>query len=270
MKKTSFSVLMSMLTALLILAGCTEKLSETIPVTSSSDEAVALFEKGYEAGTKAKIKTATDYYKEALEKDNDFFMANYQLSIMHMYFKRMEQFNITAEKAINCAAKLSKGEELMREMLTLYKEDKKEEAAVHGEEIIDLYPNDTRAYFPLAAHYSIMGNDEKLIGVLEQQMVTGDLPGMSYNSMGYAYMRLGKMEKALEAFDKYIELQPNDANPYDSKGDYFMKMEDYESALKHYKKAFSIDTTFTASKNKAMKVKALMKEMMEKEGEEKE
>ncbi len=58
-------------------------------------------------------------------------------------------------------------------------------------------------------------------------------------------MALEQYEKAEEALDKYIQLKPDDPNPYDSKGDYYMAVE--------------IDSTRTGSLRKARRARALIK-----------
>jgi tetratricopeptide (TPR) repeat protein len=81
-----------------------------------------------------------------------------------------------------------------------------------------------------------------------------------YNMLGYSYLGANKMKEAEETFNKYIELEPNEANPYDSKGDYFMAMKDYQNAYDSFMKAYQLNNSFTASKKKAEKAKQILEE----------
>jgi tetratricopeptide (TPR) repeat protein len=83
--------------------------------------------------------------------------------------------------------------------------------------------------------------------ILKAITVSGD-PAPFYNQLGYAYLNLKQEEKAEEAFDKYIGLDPRNPNVYDSKGDYFMFVKQYDKAYELYMKAHSIDPSFSEDK----------------------
>ncbi len=55
-------------------------------------------------------------------------------------------------------------------------------------------------------------------------------------------------DKAEEAFNKYIDLDPENPNVYDSKGDFYMSVEKYDKAYESYMKAYSIDPSFSYDK----------------------
>ena len=65
--------------------------------------------------------------------------------------------------------------------------------------------------------------------------------------MGYAYRHLGDFANAEKAFTKYIELIPNDPNPYDSYGELLLKMGRFHDSIVQYRKALAIDSNFLAS-----------------------
>ena len=73
----------------------------------------------------------------------------------------------------------------------------------------------------------------------------------SLNMMGYANMQLGNMEAARSAFEDYIYNNFMHPNPYDSMGEYWEKMEKYQSAYDYYMMAYTMDSTFSISKERA-------------------
>jgi tetratricopeptide (TPR) repeat protein len=79
------------------------------------------------------------------------------------------------------------------------------------------------------------------------------------NTLGYTYMAMEQFEEAAKALDKYIELKPDDPNPYDSKGDYYMAVEEYGKAYESFMKAVKIDSTWTGSLQKANRARAMIK-----------
>jgi tetratricopeptide (TPR) repeat protein len=62
--------------------------------------------------------------------------------------------------------------------------------------------------------------------------------------MGYAYRQLGDFANAEQAFKKYIELIPNDPNPYDSYAELLLKMGRFDESIAQYRKALAIDDHF--------------------------
>ena len=75
------------------------------------------------------------------------------------------------------------------------------------------------------------------------------------NMIGYSNMRAGNMTVAKEAFSDYITNNGGHANPYDSMGEFLENMEDYEAAHDYYMMAYTVDSTFAVSKERAEGVK---------------
>jgi superkiller protein 3 len=65
--------------------------------------------------------------------------------------------------------------------------------------------------------------------------------------MGYCLRQKGDYTDAEQAFKKYIELIPNDPNPYDSYAELLLKMGRYDESIAQYRKALSIDPHFNPS-----------------------
>ena len=69
----------------------------------------------------------------------------------------------------------------------------------------------------------------------------------AYNILGYAYRQQGDYASAEQAFKKYIELIPNDPNPYDSYAELLLKMGKFDDSITQYHKALSVDPHFVPS-----------------------
>ncbi len=61
------------------------------------------------------------------------------------------------------------------------------------------------------------------------------------SNLGLCYERLGKTEMALEAYQKAVALNPNNAFVYSNLGFLFFRKEDYESALENAEKSIAIN-----------------------------
>ena len=62
-----------------------------------------------------------------------------------------------------------------------------------------------------------------------------------YNSVGYDLLRQGLVESAIEMFKANISFHPESPNVYDSLGEAYMKAEDNARAIELYEKALELD-----------------------------
>ena len=63
----------------------------------------------------------------------------------------------------------------------------------------------------------------------------------AYTSRGLAESNLEKNQKTIKDYDKAIELDPNDAETYYNRGNAKLELEDYQEAIKDYDKAITLD-----------------------------
>lgn len=226
-------------------------------VTTNSETAITLYDEAMTAYEEVYFSKFRKLMFEALVEDSDFFMANYQLTMYYHYFKNEDKFKEYGEAVVNCKAKLSKGELLLKDVVSKLLEDSNADLTDIGKQLIKMYPNDVDAYYLLSIYQYMKEDAEGQLGTLKSMLEITDRPAPVYNLLGYTYMRLENNEEAEIAFDKYIEFEPNLPNPYDSKGDYFMKIGDYTNAYEMYMKALEIDSLWIMSLNKATNAKAM-------------
>jgi tetratricopeptide (TPR) repeat protein len=226
-----------------------------MPVTSSSEKAKTLYNEAMLAYEDFKLAKFRDLENMALKEDPDFFMANYWFAIFYLSFNNENKFLEFANKAVNCKANLSKGELLLKDALAKKIENRKADLTEFGKKLVGLYPNDIYAYYNLLIFQFFINDYNAEISTIKNALPVAERPAVLYNSLGYAYMGLGQKAEAEAAFNKYIELAPNNPNAYDSKGDYYMNVKDYRKAYESYMKAHSIDST--VDYKKAMNAKAI-------------
>jgi tetratricopeptide (TPR) repeat protein len=229
---------------------------EKIPVTTSSEEARELYQKGIEALERAAFSEGREALNGAIEKDPHFFMAYYQHAMPDLYFGNMDRFREYAQKAVAVDVPLSPGEELLKNALAKLLEDPKSDVTELGQKLVEMYPKDVEAYNDLSFFQYIVKNYEGAIATLNNALPIAEDPAPIYNMLAYQHMALEQWDEAKAALDKYVELKPDWANPYDSLGDYYMNVEDYEKAYENFEKAFELG--MTGSEAKAQKAKEMM------------
>lgn len=71
---------------------------------------------------------------------------------------------------------------------------------------------------------------------LEDYYIPGQKLEDKYLCRGHLYYKLGKIERAIQDFDKVIELEPNYKDAYYSRGLIYYKQQKYEQAIKDFEK----------------------------------
>jgi tetratricopeptide (TPR) repeat protein len=226
---------------------------DKMPVTTSSKSALASYNEALKSFEDVAFEKGVALLQKSLTDDPDFFMANYYLAFLNM--GNQEKFDPYANAAINCKAKLSEAEKLFKSTIVKFIENKDADVTDIGQKLVKMYPKDVFAYYMLFNFQSIAGDKNGSHETLLKALEITENPAPVYNMLGYSYMELNQNDKAEAAFDKYIELAPDNPNVYDSKGDYYMNIKDYGKAYDTYMKAYALDPQWGLKK--AQKAKQL-------------
>jgi len=220
---------------------------ELIPVTTNSKLALSYYMQGIKFLDDVKVKDALENFKKALNQDKEFFMTNYQLALFFLMNRDGDSFKEYATAAVNCNAKLSAAEELLKNALVRLKQGRNDLTDL-GKKLVEMYPADPVSYNNLVSYQSLAGDSTGVIETLNKAIKIAARPATFYNQLGYAYLTLKQNDKAEDAFNKYIELDPKNPNVYDSKGDFYMYLKKYKKAYESYMQAYSMDPSFSHEK----------------------
>lgn len=223
-----------------------------IPVTTSSKSALSLYNEAMKYFDDVNLVRAISTFKKALDADPDFFMVNYQLAFYYLLNRSRDDFEKYSEAAINCKARLSDAEELLKDALSRLKHGTMNVTDI-GKKLIQMYPDDPASYNNLVNFQTLASDSVGIVETLKKAITVASKPAPFYNQLGYAYLTLKQMDKAEAAFDKYIELDPGNPNVYDSKGDYYMYVKNFYDAYISYMKANSMDSSFSHDKAEVAK-----------------
>lgn len=137
-----------------------------------------------------------------------------------------------------------------------------EKAKLNAKELVKL--DEMRGRSALARIYlqqEKMDSVEFQINILEKNFENDRALGNIYNSLGYYYLGENNTDKAIEAFEKQVKINPESANSYDSLGDGYKAAGRRDDAIAQYKKALEINPDFSAS---ADNLEELLEEMGDK------
>lgn len=216
----------------------------TIPITTRSNQARQYFLKGRELAERLRVQEACDYFQKAVAEDPQFAYACLYLSLLHPNIRARLNFLIRAEEL---ASSVSEGERLLILAAKAFTNRQPLEQRRLREQLVEFYPDDARAHNELG---NALYWQKDWPGAIEQYLIAvkiDPLFSQAYNGLGYCYRFVGDLITAENYFLKYLQLLPNDPNPYDSYADLLSEMGRHEEAITFYRKAIEIRPDFISA-----------------------
>lgn len=215
-----------------------------VPITTKSEDAKKEFLLGRDLSEKLQAQDSLQHLDKAIALDPDFATAELARANNSPTAK---EFFEHLNKAVALADKASDGEKLF--ILA-------NQAGANGDvtkqkdvldKLVAAYPNDERAQFVMGNYH--FGQQEYAPAIEHYKKATELAPAYSpaFNILGYAYRQQADYANAEQAFKKYVDLIPNDPNPYDSYAELLLKMGRFDESITQYRKALSIDPHFVPS-----------------------
>ncbi len=211
-------------------------------VTTHSAEAYAYYLDGISNKNKFYHADAADAFLEAVKIDTTFAMAYYHLADLKdkKYIKLALQYiDQTSHK-----------EQLFIQSRAATYNDNYEESIQILEELVKRFPDEKEAYFLIGNSFFSRSLLDSAIQYYLRVIEIDPFYKLAYNQMAYTYNTLNEYQKSLWAINKYIDIAPNEANPYDSRGEIYAKMGMIDESVESYKMAIEIKPDFIESWNK--------------------
>jgi tetratricopeptide (TPR) repeat protein len=242
-RKSGLSGIIILAAVVLVLHGCSGDKGK-IPVTTSSKEALELFLQGRDMYERLHFRKAARLLEEAIAEDSGLALAYLRLASLQPTQKGFYQL---FDKALSLIESVSEGERLMilGSQAEINAEPVKQRE--YYQQLVALYPRDERGLTLLGGHYFHQQEYAKAIEQFNRAIEVNSDFSPPYNMLGYSYRYIGDFVEAEKAFKKYIALVPDDPNPYDSYAELLMKMGKYGPSIESYYKALEINPNFEAS-----------------------
>jgi serine/threonine protein kinase/Flp pilus assembly protein TadD len=209
-------------------------------MTTSSMEAYNYFLQGREEFEKFYYDDARKSLEKAVELDPEFAVAYLYLGRALANLGMSKERNAASEKAKALAQKVSEKERLYIE--AYYASGDKELSIL--QEMAEKYPKEKQVHYELASHYDSDEMFDKAIEEYEKALELDPNYGYALNSFAYMYSDMGEYEKSIEYFKRYASINPNDANPVDSVAELYFRMGRLDEAVAKYKEVLEIRPDF--------------------------
>jgi len=221
-------------------------LPKTPEWTTSSPEAAAALQAGYDAAMKVYYEDAQRHYKRALELDPDFVVAN--LFARPSFRDDEEQLAAMWSKVENAdLAKLNYRERFFVERALAYHAERPEDAEKLLDECLAKHPDDPYILNQKAQETWSRGELEDAERLYLRLVEVAPNWVIAYNQLGYINMMKGRFAEAEEYFKSYRFIAPDQANPHDSLGELFITQGRYAEAEESLEKAIEIKPDFWAA-----------------------
>jgi tetratricopeptide (TPR) repeat protein len=218
--------------------------SATMPVTTLSAQARALYEKGMQDYENLYLERCNDDWRAAVKED-----PNLAVAWAWIAFNSSDPKEVSAarEKAKSLAKKATPGEQLMVAWIVKVQEGDFIGGISAMNDMLEMYPKDKHLLY-LAGNWVMESEGSEQAGRMMQRALAIDknFPA-ALNDLAYVDARNRKFVEAFAAMDRYVALLPKEPNPQDSYGELLRMAGNFEGSLQHYRAALKIDPDFVTS-----------------------
>ena len=219
-------------------------IAESIPITTTSPLALQKYLEGRSLFEKLRGQDARPFLQAAIEADSNFALAWLGLSQTATSTK---EFFDSVDRAARLVDQASEAEGWWIEGFQAGVQGHPQRQIELYTKLADAHPDDPRAHNLVGVHHFGQQNWPGAIAGFEQAANIDPAFSAPYNMLGYARRFAGDFKGAERAFKTYIELIPDDPNPYDSYAELLMRMGRFEESIESYRKALEQDRHFVAS-----------------------
>ena len=216
----------------------------SMPVTTSSAQARALYEKGMQDYENLYLERCNDDWRAAVKAD-----PNLAVAWAWIAFNSGNPHEVSAarDKAKALAPKLPQGEQLMVSWIVKVQEGDFIGGISAMNDLLEMFPKDKHLFY-LAGNWLMGENgDEQARKIMEKALALDKNYPAALNDLAYLYARNREFPKAFADMDRYVALLPTEPNPQDSYGELLRMAGNFEGSLQHYRAALKIDPDFVTS-----------------------
>jgi len=216
----------------------------SLPVTTSSPEARALYQKGMQDYENLYLERCNDDWRAAVKQDPNLALAWAWIAFNS---SNPEEVRVAREKAKALAPALTPGEQLMVSWIAKVQEGDFIGGISAMNDMLEMYPRDKHLLYVAANWLMGENGNEQAQRLLEKALVLDKNFPAAVNDLAYVYARNRQFDKAFALMDRYVALLPTEPNPHDSYGELLRMAGNFEGSLRHYRAALKIDPDFVTS-----------------------
>ncbi|NND76607.1 MAG: tetratricopeptide repeat protein [Flavobacteriales bacterium] len=224
--------------------------SSELPISTTSDEAKKLYEKGLMTFDLGDNQNARTLFDKAIAADPDLAVAYVYRSFCS---RSSKEFTDDVKMANEKNKGLSDAEQILVGLDNTYMNNDVTKRMELSKSMVEKYPNVARSHVILGIAYEDM-NDHKSARDCFQKAIDTDPNWMGgYNSLANSYIfnEPKDFAAAQTNFQKVVDLMPNESRAHIGLGDAYRAQSDLEKALASYMKAMELSPNDPVAFSKA-------------------
>jgi tetratricopeptide (TPR) repeat protein len=224
-----------------------QKLFNSIPVSTHSEEAHKDLELAIDKYESGLLDDATVHAQHATEKDPQFALAYAFLS----FAGRHGTPDATAlARAKSFLSRATPDEQLLVRWMTNVEEGDLLPAIMTMNDLLKRYPADKHVLYLTSEWLYFQQDYDRARQLMETTLRVDPNFAPTLNLLGYAYLETGNPDpaKAIAALKRYAELQPGQPNPEKSLAEILRYAGDDQGSVEHYGGALQLDPTFITAR----------------------
>jgi tetratricopeptide (TPR) repeat protein len=218
--------------------------SDTLPVTTSSDEARTLYEAGIVSWENLQLDSALKRWRTAANIDPDFALAHLMLAYCT---PDPAEEKAERQKAESLKSRVTPDERLLIAWFDGVRENNYVAGIAAMNDLLQRYPKDKQLLMWSGSWLFHQEEYERAQKKLEHAVALDPSFASAWNDLGYIYAFQADYGRAISAMQHYVELLPNEPNPQDSHAEILRLAGRYDEAIEHYRIALRIDPNFHSS-----------------------
>jgi tetratricopeptide (TPR) repeat protein len=224
-----------------------QKLFDTIPVSTRSEEARKYLELSLDKYENGLFDDAAVHAQHAVEQDSKFALAYAFLSFAGRRGNPDTAAQARAQALLPAAAP---DEQLLVRWMTGVQEGDLLPAIVTMNELLARFPKDKHVLFLISEWLYSQQEYDRARQLMETILQVDPNFAPALNRLGHAYIETGNPDpaRAIAALKRYLELQPGQPTPEVSLAEVLRSTGDDQGSVKHYSDALQLDPTSFAAR----------------------
>ncbi len=216
--------------------------SATLPVTTTSAPARALYEKAMVDSMNFHLDRALDLWRQAVKLDPGFALAHLMIAFRTQDPKEAKA---ALQRANASVRRITPGERLFVRWITGIREGNFVAGIAAMNDLIAMYPRDKQMLSLAGNWLMVRYSYDHADALLDQALNIDPNYPPALNSDAYAHAQMGDFSNAIQLIKHYTEVIPDEPNGQDSYAEILRMAGKFDQAIEHYEAALKLAPGFS-------------------------